>query len=455
MPLAMHQFEQASPCCTAQTTDNFTEANMAGALRLTVGSSAEQVECRDELITDILSRVSTGDLLKMCTVVKRWRTLIFDPGFAYTHHNNCNRQSLFIFSEQIRVPKPIAPWWKGKTYDTKYGSFQFRSHNRQMDNLSNIPLSLESIDIDINGRTSEEIASNGVLCFLTFTVLGNLEFLFYNPVTKFEKKLTVSLDMHLGMDFPSFFGFCCTQNTKKLVVGGRRYENETYTLVFDSQSNSWYKGPPPFRYITEDFDHLQDPLFFNGVIYFLVRTPTINTQEGEEPRDIDAVFRDENDLFYMIIGYDVNQDQWCFSVFIPTSVGYPYCLIEWDGKLLVLASNSTHEDNLFVLAASSTHDPKQKIRYGLDEGDGHFVFWILDTQHKLWTRERELDLSHEFHSFWAVSASGGVVWLTSGYNSVIVYHMKNGHCSTHRLDALSWRKQNYICVSLEPTLLSF
>ncbi|GLJ07594.1 hypothetical protein SUGI_0070450 [Cryptomeria japonica] len=79
------------------------------------------------------------------------------------------------------------------------------------------------------------------------------------------------------------------------------------------------------------------------------------------------------------------------------------------------------------------------------------------TEHNLWTRERELDLSHEIHTSWNVSASSGVVWFTSGYNSVTLYHMGNRHWSTHRLDnalALQQRK-NIECVSFEPTLLSF
>ncbi|GLJ07597.1 hypothetical protein SUGI_0070500 [Cryptomeria japonica] len=183
-----------------------------------------------------------------------------------------------------------------------------------------------------------------------------------------------------------------------------------------------------------------------------------DAQELKEIRDVDALFRDDQDRLYMIIGYDVNQDQWNFSIFIPASVGFPYCLTEWEGNLLVCASNSTHEENLFVLAASSTHDRNRRIRYSWDEGDGHFVFWILDTEHKLWTRERELDLSHQFHTSWRVSASGGLVWFTCGYNSVTVYHMKNRHWSTHRLDitASALRKRNltsFVC--FEPTLLAF
>ncbi|GLJ07590.1 hypothetical protein SUGI_0070380 [Cryptomeria japonica] len=98
-----------------------------------------------------------------------------------------------------------------------------------------------------------------------------------------------------------------------------------------------------------------------------------------------------------IIGYDVNEDQWSFSIFIPASVGFLYCITEWEGNLLVCASNSTYDRS------------NQRIRYSLDEGDGHFVFWKLSTKHKLWTEECELDLSNIFHAFWKVSASSGVV----------------------------------------------
>ncbi|XP_057834408.1 uncharacterized protein LOC131044941 [Cryptomeria japonica] len=334
---------------------------MASIPRLAAGSNEEQVECRDELITEILSRVSTRDLLKMSTVRKRWRSLIFDPSFAHTHYKNCDRESMFCLIDiPVRRSMP----------DT----YQFRSYNSQ--------------------------------------------------------------------------------------TGFSLAEDCAYTLVFDSQSNSWYKGSPLLRSIDIfSYDYVGEPLFFDGVIYFVCKVESsTDAQELKEIRDVDALFRDDQDRLYMIIGYDVNQDQWNFSIFIPASVGFPYCLTEWEGNLLVCASNSTHEENLFVLAASSTHDRNRRIRYSWDEGDGHFVFWILDTEHKLWTRERELDLSHQFHTSWRVSASGGLVWFTCGYNSVTVYHMKNRHWSTHRLDitASALRKRNltsFVC--FEPTLLAF
>ncbi|GLJ07557.1 hypothetical protein SUGI_0069630 [Cryptomeria japonica] len=423
---------------------------MDGKSRLTGRSSAEDVECRDELITEILTRVSTKDLLKMSTVVKRWRNLIFEPDFAHTHYKNCHQESIFIYIEQLPVPRRVV-------------SFQFRTHKTQSGNLSRVSLSLERIDSFFFNRSTRLLASsNGLMCFCTFVTPEKiLEFLVYNPVTKILKILPLPpfIDKR-SMTFPFIIGICPLQSTGKLVIGGFSLdEDDTYTLVFDSQSDSWYKGPPVALFYDNNKprNSSRHTVFLNGVIYFLVRTPSIDVQEGQGSRDVDALFRDEDGLFYKIIGYDVNQDQWCFSVFIPTSVSYPYCLFEWKGKLFILASNSTHEENLFVLAASSAQDRKRKIRYGCDEGDGHFVFWILDTEQNLWTRDRELDLSHEIHNSWEVFASGGVVWFAKGYNSVIVYHMKTRHCSTHRLgDGPSWQKLKHIpCVAFEPTLLSF
>ena len=91
------------------------------------------------------------------------------------------------------------------------------------------------------------------------------------------------------------------------------------------------------------------------------------------------------------------------------------------------------------------------------------MLWILDTEHKLWVPERELDLSKELHTSWEVSASGGVVWFACGdrsqcgYDSLIVYHLKNRHWSSYRLDdALDVQTPSYITfVTFEPTLLSF
>ncbi|GLJ07598.1 hypothetical protein SUGI_0070510 [Cryptomeria japonica] len=420
---------------------------MASIPRLKAGSSAELVECRDELITEILSRISTRDVLKMSTVHKRWRSLIFDPSFAHTHHKNCHRESMFCFSDihgqSIR--------------------YQFRYYNSQTGNLSIVPFSREGLDSFFqNGHLWLLTASNGLMCFhLSATKYSRFSseipmLWVYNPATMFLKKLSVPSKVDASNAF--FIEICYTQNTLKFVMAGFSVAEESpYTLVFDSQSNSWHEGRPLLRSINLD-DYVGKPLFFNGVIYFAARVESIDAEELKEIRDVEALFRDDDDLLYMIMGYDVNQDQWSFSIFIPASVGFPYCLTEWEGNLLVCASNSTHEENLFALAANSTHDRNQRIRYSSDEGDGHFVFWILDTEHKLWIRERELDLSHEFHTNWMVSASGGVVWFICGYNSVTVYQMKNRHWSTHRLDnSLASRQQlEYIsCISFEPTLLSF
>ncbi|GLJ07591.1 hypothetical protein SUGI_0070390 [Cryptomeria japonica] len=90
---------------------------MADIPRLTAGSNAEQVEWCEELITKILSRVSTRDVLKMSTVVQRWRTMIFDPSFANAHYKNSRPESMFFFHEY----KPV----RGTMRET----FQFRSYN--------------------------------------------------------------------------------------------------------------------------------------------------------------------------------------------------------------------------------------------------------------------------------------------------------------------------------------
>ncbi|GLJ06769.1 hypothetical protein SUGI_0047700 [Cryptomeria japonica] len=78
---------------------------MEGSPRLKVGSSAKQVECHDELIAEILLRVSTRDVLKMSTVHKRWRTLIFDPSFAHTHYKNSHLESIFYV-----IHRPTRQW---------------------------------------------------------------------------------------------------------------------------------------------------------------------------------------------------------------------------------------------------------------------------------------------------------------------------------------------------------
>ncbi|XP_057834402.2 uncharacterized protein LOC131044938 isoform X2 [Cryptomeria japonica] len=362
---------------------------MANIPRLTAGSSAEQVEYCEGLITKILSRVSTRDVLKMCTVVQRWRTIIFDPSFADTHYKNSQPESIFYYHEYNSV--------RGMVRET----FQFRSYNPKTGNLSIVPFSWEGLDSSfLNTDLMLVSASNGLMCFFCPHELADFQvFWVYNPVTKFLRKLSVSFEVP---DFiRSFVGICYTHNTGKLMVAGFSDDEKlACTLVFDFQTNSWHKG------------------------------------------------------------YDVNQDQWCFSIFIPASVGYPHCLIEWEGNLFVCASDSTYEENQFVLAAGSTHEHYRTIDYRWDGGggDGHFVFWKLDTEHKLWTRERELNLSHEIHTSWKVSGSSGVVWFTCGYNSLTVYHMGNRHWSTHRLDdalALRQRKNIIECVSFEPTLLSF
>ncbi|GLJ07589.1 hypothetical protein SUGI_0070350 [Cryptomeria japonica] len=420
---------------------------MASIPRLTEGSSAEQVECCDELITEILSRVSTRDVLKMTTVLQRWRTLIFDSSFPHTHYKNCHRESMFFFED----------FKSGNR--TMQATFQFRLSNTQTGNICNVPFSWEGIDTSYQNTHLELVtASNGLVCFCSNEFIELLPvFWVYNPVTKFLKK--ISLPFKVFVDTAIFIGICYTQNTVKVVMAGFALDEEQkYTLVFDSQSNSWHMGPPLLRSVNlpNSYRAKHHP-FLNGVIYFIITVDNIDAQDLQEPIDVEELFRDDDDFLYMIMGYDVNQDQWSFSIFLPSSVGFPYCLTEWEGNLFVCASNSTRDENQFALATSSTHDSNRRIRYSKGEGDGYFEFWKVDTEHKLWTQERELDLSHEIHTSWNVSAINGVVWFHCGYNSVTVYHMKNGHCSTHRLDdALALRQpKNLSGLCFEATLLSF
>ncbi|GLJ26257.1 hypothetical protein SUGI_0504580 [Cryptomeria japonica] len=107
---------------------------MEGSPRLKVGSSAKQVECHDELITEIILRVSTRDVLKMSTVHKRWHTLIFDPSFAHTHYKNSHPKSMFYV-----IHRPTRQWLT-ETY-------QFHSYNSKTGNLSIVTFTWEGLDI--------------------------------------------------------------------------------------------------------------------------------------------------------------------------------------------------------------------------------------------------------------------------------------------------------------------
>jgi len=68
--------------------------------------NAEQVECRGELITNILLRVSTRGVLKMCTVGNGWHTLVSDVHFVHTHHMNCYKESIIFLTHIVEMTMP-------------------------------------------------------------------------------------------------------------------------------------------------------------------------------------------------------------------------------------------------------------------------------------------------------------------------------------------------------------
>ena len=110
---------------------------MANIPRLAAGSSsAEQVECCDDLITNILSRVSTRDVVRMSTVSKRWKTLFFNLDFAHTHYMNCQRESVFCLIDIQSV--------EGENFNTQtlLQRYQFCSYNSQTGNFSVVPFFL-------------------------------------------------------------------------------------------------------------------------------------------------------------------------------------------------------------------------------------------------------------------------------------------------------------------------
>ena len=142
------------------------------------------------------------------------------------------------------------------------------------------------------------------------------------------------------------------ENTLKIVMAGYSFfEKRNYNLVFDSQSKSWYEGAPLLQSL--EYTSPETQCFFNGVIYMLAGDCNYDVHELIEVGDLDAFFIDDDEILYRIIGYDVNQDQWDFSILVPASVGFVYCLTEWEGSLFVCASNSCREVNEFQFASIS------------------------------------------------------------------------------------------------------
>lgn len=75
-------------------------------------------------------------------------------------------------------------------------------------------------------------------------------------------------------------------------------------------------------------------------LILLLEFKKIDDQELKEIRDVETLSRDQLGCLLMIKGYDVKQDNWAFSIFIPSIGGYIHCLTQWEGKLLVCASGS-------------------------------------------------------------------------------------------------------------------
>ena len=161
---------------------------MASIPRLAAGSSsAEQVECCDDLITNILSRVSTRDALRMSTVSKRWKTLIFDPDFSHTHFTNCQRDSIFCLIDIQSVEEE-------EKFDTRtlLQRYQFCSYNSQMGNLSTAPFSWEGLDSSVqNGRFELFAVSNGLIFLYPRSPDEDTPLWVYNPVRKFLLKFVI------------------------------------------------------------------------------------------------------------------------------------------------------------------------------------------------------------------------------------------------------------------------
>ena len=113
---------------------------------------------------------------------------------------------------------------------------------------------------------------------------------------------------------------------------------------FDSHLNSWYSGQPlPLLHIINEYQYspyrsLETQVFFNGVIYFIVRVDRRDAQELEGFSNLEGLYKDGDKYLHMIIGYDVNQDQWGLTLFILASIGFVYHLIEWEVNLLVCRS---------------------------------------------------------------------------------------------------------------------
>ncbi|XLT26147.1 hypothetical protein HN873_057439 [Arachis hypogaea] len=217
-----------------------------------ISSSMEAIERNDDLLTQILARVTLRDVITFRRVSKRWLSLISAPYFRCCHASLKQRVSglFFDFAPDSVFHQEVKFFYLDKETCPSYSSSSF---SPKIPDLS----------------SSQIIQScNGLM------LLQSEEAVFiYNPTTGDKKTLPSSFpsfdssDLHYSLAFAfdplHFIGYKVI-----CIFDGVDSKNECFeTMIYSSESGVWKRGcsfPPTFRVEFDMVTYFKDSIYWNG-----------------------------------------------------------------------------------------------------------------------------------------------------------------------------------------------
>lgn len=198
--------------------------------RRALKASPSPVFVPDELITEVLSRLTVKSLLRLRCVCKSWNLVISDPTFVKLHLNRSSQNGDFTFVYTDDDDDAYSSECSGVSFSV----ISLFENPPMIINLPKDPC-YQLKDRNFHGVVG---SCNGLLCLAGYSnVDGNRGtwFRFWNLATRtMSQRLGYFLHEYQNIDFHFTFGFDKLNNTYK-VVGLLRTE----VRVFSLQDNAW------------------------------------------------------------------------------------------------------------------------------------------------------------------------------------------------------------------------
>ncbi|XP_021806440.1 F-box/kelch-repeat protein At3g23880-like [Prunus avium] len=312
----------------------------------------------EEIIQEILIRLSVKSLIKCTSVCKAWRSMIINQSFIHAHLNptvdfaNQNNIDLLLL-HRISLSNSLNYYQNKVIHKVKDEVHSVHHDNQAFDVYSKIKLPMAAKKNYGNSHIRVVGTCDGLICLADDLLSYAYNLIIWNPAIKKSVTLPkpgITYQTHGGYNASIGFGFDATTNDYKVVRVvtslGEDVETPTVAEVYSLATGTWRRlgCVSPACLI----DKAASSAFVNGVLHWPVARQT------------------DVGVYYIILTFDLGKE-------VFSQIPMPKIIL-WNFKLALQLSVSDNRKSIALFMRRNNHEDFY-MDYGRE--DSVFDIWVM------------------------------------------------------------------------------